>query len=496
MEVHACFINSFSSTPSLSCHTNAQDNPMSALGESVSLGRFMSESESLSWEKWSSFSRNRYVEEAEKYSRPGSVAQKKAYFEAHFKRMAALKAATLLHQSNAADDACETKIEEEVGDPVVHDGGQLCSNLQMGVIDQPRVHKDSEQQGLVVGNREADSFGCKDESSTIVSVKEADSPGVVASSDNLLDIEKFHGRTEPVGSIWGQIQKPPLQARSSNQTSNFNQDVYMKMIKKNPPLSSYMPSVDTPSSSPTKLVGRIHPGKENFATPMRKPKYHEGNDPDKTRTPLRLSINRELNKLLSPVIRKIARSSKASQNCCSTPLRTPAKVSADCAPNPVSATPKSAKRGMLFSSSACGSKPVGPRWHFLSDSGVEFPNASKNKTSSPIIPTSFCLRSGERGGRRKEKLEKKFNAKATTQKFKEKAEAELTKLRGSFCFKAEPASDLYAAPTDVTKSPRQKLHKKGKMPSSTLKTTDHLPPRSVRPALKGKGCKQVQQKSG
>lgn len=51
---------------------------------SISFGRF--EAESLSWERRSSFSHNRYLEEVEKYSTPGSVIQKKAYFEAHFKK--------------------------------------------------------------------------------------------------------------------------------------------------------------------------------------------------------------------------------------------------------------------------------------------------------------------------------------------------------------------------------------------------------------------------
>ncbi|KAL1218284.1 Protein WVD2-like 7 [Cardamine amara subsp. amara] len=51
---------------------------------SVSFGRF--EKESLSWEKRSSFSRNRYLEEAEKFSKPGSVTQMRAHFEAHFKK--------------------------------------------------------------------------------------------------------------------------------------------------------------------------------------------------------------------------------------------------------------------------------------------------------------------------------------------------------------------------------------------------------------------------
>ncbi|KAL0421500.1 UNVERIFIED_CONTAM: protein WVD2-like 7 [Sesamum latifolium] len=73
-------------------------NPLQrVLTTSVSFGRFMSES--LDWEKWSAFTHNRYLEEAEKYSKPGSVAEKKAYFEAHFKRR---RAAKLLEQQNAA----------------------------------------------------------------------------------------------------------------------------------------------------------------------------------------------------------------------------------------------------------------------------------------------------------------------------------------------------------------------------------------------------------
>eukprot|EP00252_Welwitschia_mirabilis_P015778 TRINITY_DN3500_c0_g2_i2.p1 TRINITY_DN3500_c0_g2~~TRINITY_DN3500_c0_g2_i2.p1 ORF type:complete len:902 (-),score=223.53 TRINITY_DN3500_c0_g2_i2:583-3288(-) len=53
---------------------------------SVSFGRF--ESETLHWDKWSSFSQNKYLEEAEKFSTPGSVVQKKAFFEEFFRKKA------------------------------------------------------------------------------------------------------------------------------------------------------------------------------------------------------------------------------------------------------------------------------------------------------------------------------------------------------------------------------------------------------------------------
>ena len=61
----------------------ASSNP--ALEVSVSFGRF--ENDSLSWEKWSSFSPNKYLEEVEKCATPGSVAKKKAYFEEHTRRL-------------------------------------------------------------------------------------------------------------------------------------------------------------------------------------------------------------------------------------------------------------------------------------------------------------------------------------------------------------------------------------------------------------------------
>lgn len=77
----------------ISCSMTQMDEPMKSearLEVSVSFGRF--ENDALSWEKWSTFSPNKYLEEAGNLSTPGSVAQKKAYFEAHYKKIAARKA--------------------------------------------------------------------------------------------------------------------------------------------------------------------------------------------------------------------------------------------------------------------------------------------------------------------------------------------------------------------------------------------------------------------
>lgn len=77
--------------------------------------------ESLAWEKWSTFSHNKYVEEAERYARPGSVAQKKAFFEAHYKKIAAQKAAAaaLLEQANSGDKSPKIESAEPEVNSVV-----------------------------------------------------------------------------------------------------------------------------------------------------------------------------------------------------------------------------------------------------------------------------------------------------------------------------------------------------------------------------------------
>ncbi|KAL2545189.1 uncharacterized protein Fot_14422 [Forsythia ovata] len=103
---------------------------MLALGESISFGRFMSES--LSWEKWSTFSHKKYVEEAERYSQPGSVAQKKAFFEAHYKRIASQKAAALLEQANSVD-------ELKISDAKVHNHNEDVENVESNEVESVKV---------------------------------------------------------------------------------------------------------------------------------------------------------------------------------------------------------------------------------------------------------------------------------------------------------------------------------------------------------------------
>jgi len=71
---------------------------------SISFGRF--KNEDLCWERRSSFSHNRYLEEVEKYSKPGSVIEKRAILEAHFKRRALLSQSSCESRNSGAE--CQT----------------------------------------------------------------------------------------------------------------------------------------------------------------------------------------------------------------------------------------------------------------------------------------------------------------------------------------------------------------------------------------------------
>ncbi|KAL7233322.1 hypothetical protein ACSBR1_017034 [Camellia fascicularis] len=99
-ESPTCLVRSFSQPAGTTSTEPEEGDPYCALTTSISFRRFMLES--LACEKWSCFSSNQYLEEAKKSSKPGLVAQRKAYFEALCKRNGAKKPAALLEEQNAA----------------------------------------------------------------------------------------------------------------------------------------------------------------------------------------------------------------------------------------------------------------------------------------------------------------------------------------------------------------------------------------------------------
>ncbi|KAJ0678424.1 hypothetical protein HanOQP8_Chr12g0447811 [Helianthus annuus] len=101
-----------------------------SLGVSVSFGKY--ENDALSWEKWSTFSPNKYLEEVGKCSTPGSVAQKKAFFEAHYKKIAAMKA-----EAEAEAELLDQQQDSTSDDQQIKDQHKDCTQTELSVSDEP-----------------------------------------------------------------------------------------------------------------------------------------------------------------------------------------------------------------------------------------------------------------------------------------------------------------------------------------------------------------------
>lgn len=180
---------------------------MHALGESVSIGRYTNES--LSWDIWSTFPHKKYVEEAERYAQPGSVAQKKAFFEAHYKKIAAQKAAALLEQENEAKREAAEKDGDLYPD---HQQRALVngSGLHGDVVEKATVHDSKEN--VVVGNEkissvDAEEIGNNDGNAVI---RENEASAKRTSIDKLDNVENQDRLSVSEGSGTPQIERPLL----------------------------------------------------------------------------------------------------------------------------------------------------------------------------------------------------------------------------------------------------------------------------------------------
>ncbi|TYH11516.1 hypothetical protein ES288_A07G264400v1 [Gossypium darwinii] len=453
-----CLMQPFSYTAGLPNEAK-EGNPIHGLGQSISFGRYMSES--LAWEKWSTFSHNKYVEEAERYARPGSVAQKKAFFEAHYKTLAARKAAALLEQANAAAATNATESEAQNPNPRMAETGSIydCKEnnsefvkVQSSSVDEPQVLLENnmkneafEKNGVVVDKAEITDLEVKE-------TTQVKNNCVKANQSRLLGDDKELELSEGT-----QMEKPLLKGGKTNE-DEFEVTSEMKPSQSSSKVFANARTSKMPSS-PAKFKPPLRPNNGNNLTPMTKKSAMDISErkrstPKSSHKSINFTHAKEFSKFTSTIIRKIDGSridlnSKASKEC-PTPLRTPNLVSISGKPKQSSATPWSENQSARtpVNSSASVSKTARGKWNFLPTDCSKILSACRNKSQSPGIFASFNLRTEERAGRRKQRLEEKFNViqeqkvqQQTT--LKEKAGTEFKKLRQSFCFKARPLPDFY-----------------------------------------------------
>ncbi|KAB2023077.1 hypothetical protein ES319_D07G256600v1 [Gossypium barbadense] len=453
-----CLMQPFSYTAGLPNEAK-EGNPIHGLGQSISFGRFMSES--LAWEKWSTFSHNKYVEEAERYARPGSVAQKKSFFEAHYKTLAARKAAALLEQANAAAATNATESEAQNSNPQMAETGSIydCKEnnsefvkVQSSSVDEPQVLLENnmkmeafEKNGVVVDKAEI----------TDLEVKETTQ---VKNNCVKVNQSRLRGDDKELELSEGtQMEKPLLKGGKTNE-DEFEVTSKMKPSQSSSKVFANARTSKMPSS-PAKFKAPLRPNNGNNLTPMTKKSAMDISErkrstPKSSHKSINFTHAKEFSKFTSTIIRKIDGSridsnSKASKEC-PTPLRTPNQVSISGKLKKSSATPWSENRSARtpVNSSASVSKTARGKWNFLPTDCSKILSACRNKSQSPGIFASFNLRTEERAARRKQRLEEKFNViqeqkvqQQTT--LKEKAGTEFKKLRQSFCFKARPLPDFY-----------------------------------------------------
>ncbi|CAN1187633.1 Protein WVD2-like 7 [Linum perenne] len=443
---------------------------------SVSFGRFENDS-SLSWEKWSSFSPNKYLEEVEKYATPGSVAEKKAYFEAHYKKIAARKAAELLEQQKQLEEkesnGCEMGGVDEfhVSNGESSDLGFMpelvIKQCELENDEEPSI--DSEAQVSSVEEAEVGLNG-----SSVSPEVELEIPAVesqhakesVVEEENV-KLDRKPGRTDPVTK--NEKVKLHQQKKVANRTSNVKDTPIAKTKKASPPAiqrpqnTVTTPRVSKPASATT--GGTLSSSRMSTAKKVvnakvaTKSKSTPRGDTTKRVAPksLHLSMNVDTPKS-EPQPRALpvatsARKSLIMETMGDKDIVRRAFKTFQSSYNLSKSSPQE--------SSSLGAKQVPSTRSEVQVANMKTPRKENggnrpykagdaDKRYAKAAPSSFGSKSDERSGKKEflKKMEGKPNAKEAESarlrtKSKEDKDAEIKKLRQSLNFKATPLPSSY-----------------------------------------------------
>ncbi|CAN1852680.1 Protein WVD2-like 5 [Linum perenne] len=483
-----------------------------SLEVSVSFGRF--ENDSLSWEKWSTFSPNKYLEEVEKCATPGSVAQKKAYFEAHYKKIAARKAELLdqekqqqgsrsddlndgdlvSHESSHKPEMVEASESENMYDECCYDEHDedppMNDEPQLASVKEVEVEVEAEVEVGVNGSSEITEVDKLEmEPADSVERSELLPTGDIDEKESTKGSEKVEEESSATRIKEGNVKfdhKPkstPVtkkpKAKVNDQKKPSQKVIPMSKVKDTPTVKRKpaSPVTQRPQNSTPRVVKPVSatgalPSSSRSSTK----KVNGTTVPTKSKSPVtvekkrvapksfHMSINVDTPKSVpTPRAPPPARESLIMEKMGDKDIVRRAFKTFQRSYNQPKSSPEEKTSGTKqvpsTSSEGHGSTSRTTR----KDNGGSYKAGDADKRYAKAAPSSFGLKSDDRSEKRKELLKKKEEKSGAKEaetarlrsKSKDANEAEIRKLRKSLNFKATPMPGFYRG-EKVIKSPLDK----------------------------------------